>query len=105
MLFLTAQQIRDIAAAHDIQVTNHWNAVSVGSEPPTLNRMSLVFTREAPEAFDVLMSAIKEVPIAISGTRQTALSNTMTAPGFPAGADRLTPVNAPHAEAEPAIAQ
>ena len=71
---LTAQQIRDIAAMHDIQVTNHWYATSMGNDAPILSRMSLVFTREAPEAWDVLMSTPKEVAISISGTRQTALS-------------------------------
>ena len=105
MLYLTAQQIRDIAAANDIQVTNHWNSTSVGNEAPTLNMIALVFTREVPEVLATLLSATKEVPVSISGTRLPTLGTVVAEPGFSVAVDRLTAVNAPSVFAEPAIAQ
>lgn len=90
---LTIEDIKSVVEANGIEVFARYPEIREGFTPPKPIALTLYFREEKPDAWQVLMSDLTEVPVAINGTRISSPSGAIDGSLYPAYAARLSTVN------------
>lgn len=80
---LTAEQIIDLAEENGFRATSYWESSSDGHRLPTRKEISLWLRDIRPEAWEILMSNLTEVPVSLMGTRVVSGSGALDGRLFP----------------------
>lgn len=91
---LTISDILDLADQHELTVRAHYPAQTLDArQTPKPTGLSVFFNSVQPQAWQVLMTHLAEIPVVVFGTRQSHASGALDDQLYPEYAALLPQVN------------